>query len=626
MPRLTRLRQLTTLPIIAVALALHPSAGAQTASQPATSPERTETPAVVVPERFDSPRSTMMTYLSAMKAYAEATSSSRRNSAIREAVSTFDLSNAEKEASDIAAEKLLLIINRIGEVHPRELPSNAAAATLTSYTFFPRQRASGHHRLTQLAPEGRIEIVKTQSGAWMFSAETLANVPELYRKVESLPIAHGVESIRLSNALRIRSRMPDKLTDYQFLTLEYWQWLGLFVVIFLAVVLDVVVQFVLRGFAVFLIRKRGGEARKKTLKRASRPFGLFIAAIFALFAIRFLGLPPKALAILLAAVRVVLISSGVWAAFRLTDLVAEVGAQLAARSDTKLDDLLIPLLRKTIKILIVVIGLIYIAQSLYINIWPLLTGLGIGGLAVAFAARDTIENFFGSLTVVLDRPFEVGDWIAVNDTEGTVEELGFRSTRVRTFYNSLITVPNATLVRASVDNFGRRRYRRIKANLSLTYQTPPEKIDAFCEGVREIIRLHPYTRKDYFHVYFNSYGDSSLNVLLYTFLETPDWSTELREKHRLYSDILRLAHELGVSFAYPTQTLFLEREQPADAPQPPDKGFEREAQRDGVRAAAKITQKAEWRDKVPAPVEIIGKPTLEKTRGSEGDAGGEGGH
>ena len=174
----------------------------------------------------------------------------------------------------------------------------------------------------------------------------------------------------------------------------------------------------------------------------------------------------------------------------------------------------------------------YIASKWTEDLWGLVAGIGIGSIAVGFAARDSIENLFGTFTVLLDKPFQVGDWILVGDLEGTVEDVGFRSTRIRTFYNSLISVPNRTFISSNVDNMGQRRYRRIREMLGLTYDTPPEKIEAFCEGVRRIIATHPYTRKDYYHVYFNGFGPSSLDVLLYCFVETPDWSTELREKHK----------------------------------------------------------------------------------------------
>jgi MscS family membrane protein len=298
------------------------------------------------------------------------------------------------------------------------------------------------------------------------------------------------------------------------------------------------------------------------------------------------------------------------------DVFAEVLSAKAAGTRTKIDDLLVPLVRKSLKIFVAAVGIIYIAESLSIEILPLLTGLGIGGLAVAFAAKDTIENFFGSIAVIVDRPFEVGDWVVIDgDVEGTVEELGFRSTRVRTFYNSLVTVPNASLVRANVDNYGRRKYRRYSTKLGLAYDTPAEKIDAFCEGVRELIRQHPYTRKDYYQVYFNDYGESSLQMLVYIFFEAPDWSVELRERHRFLNDVLRLAAKLGVEFAYPTQTLYLKRGGESPAGDAPD--FEeiedaaRESEVVGRKLARSLTRKADWRTERPGPVEFKGAAPVE---------------
>lgn len=124
----------------------------------------------------------------------------------------------------------------------------------------------------------------------------------------------------------------------------------------------------------------------------------------------------------------------------------------------------------------------------------------------------------------------------------------------------MITLPNALLTTTKIDNMGARRYRRMKTMLGLTYDTAPEKIDAFCEGIRSLIQLHPYMRKDYYQVYFNQYNSASLDILVYVFWETPDWNTELRERHRFLLDILRLAKQLDVEFAYPTQTLYLKQD------------------------------------------------------------------
>ncbi len=207
----------------------------------------------------------------------------------------------------------------------------------------------------------------------------------------------------------------------------------------------------------------------------------------------------------------------------------------------------------------ILLGIIFIGDSLTIDMKGLITGLGIGGIAFALAAKDTISNTFGSVTVILDKPFSIGDYIKIStlNIDGMVEEVGLRSTKIRTFYNSLITLPNGQLNNLHIDNLGKRKYRRLNTTLGLQYNTPPEKIEAFCEGVRQIILTHKYTRKDNFHVYFNKFSSSSLDIILYVFFEVSDWNHELAERHRLLINILRLAQEIGVSFAFPTQTIHM---------------------------------------------------------------------
>ena len=411
----------------------------------------------------------------------------------------------------------------------------------------------------------------------------------------------------------VEDHLPDVLVTNAFLTLKVWQWIGLALVILLGMALDLLVRALLSALANRLIIRQGGEAKPETLHKTVRPFGLLAAAALWLFLLPGLGLHETALQILLAAVKFFVTLAGVWSAYRVTDLLSEFFASKAAKTETKVDDLLVPLLRKTAKIFITAFGLIYIADSLQIQIAPLLAGLGIGGIAFAFAARDTLENFFGSVTVIIDRPFQIGDWVQVGDTEGTVEELGFRSTRIRTFYNSLVTIPNGNLVRDVVDNFGKRRYRRFKTHLALTYDTPPAKIEAFCEGIRELVRCHPYTRKDYYHVWLNEFGASSLDVLVYVFHEAPDWQTELRERHRLMLDIIRLADRLGVQFAFPTQTLHMYKEshEAAHTPAPPpETESQHRAEREGRGAVRELVAKAEWRRAKPGPHLISQTPSL----------------
>jgi MscS family membrane protein len=160
-----------------------------------------------------------------------------------------------------------------------------------------------------------------------------------------------------------------------------------------------------------------------------------------------------------------------------------------------------------------------------------------------------------------------------------------------------------------VDNYGKRKYRRWKTHLNLTYDTPPDKIEAFCEGIRELIRLHPYTRKDYYQIWLHQFGPHSLDVLIYVFWKTPDWQTELRERHRLMLDFLRLADRLGVEFAFPTQTLHVFKEEAGGEHEPsdvPEKAVDFRAQRAGRVAARELTANAGWRERKPPPYRFRG--------------------
>src|SRR5690606_2130508 len=142
-------------------------------------------------------------------------------------------------------------------------------------------------------------------------------------------------------------------------------------------------------------------------------------------------------------------------------------------------------------IFVVVVGALVGAQNLGIEVFSVLAGLGIGGLAVALAARDSLANFFGSIMIMVDRPFRVGHWIISKGEEGIVEDIGFRSTKIRTFYNSVVSIPNSELAIAPVDNMGLRRFRRVRTTIGVTYDTPPEKIEAFLEGIKNIIKANP---------------------------------------------------------------------------------------------------------------------------------------
>ena len=352
------------------------------------------------------------------------------------------------------------------------------------------------------------------------------------------------------------SKLPEFL--HGGFLLEYWQWIGLLVAILIGSVADKSLAWLLKVNMQRWLKHY--TAFNGLDSNILRPLGLMAMALIWWVGLSALALPELLGSILFISVKLLVSLSGIWSAFRLVDIVDALLMNKVSKTETKFDDLLVPMVTKTFKVFVVVIGIVFVADNLNIDVSSLLAGLGLGGLAFALAAKDLLGNFFGSLTVLLDRPFHIGDWVIIGDVEGSVEQVGFRSTRIRTFYNSMITLPNALLTTSKIDNMGARRYRRMRTMLSVTYDTSPEKIDAFCEGIRELIKLHPYMRKDYYQIYFNEYGPASLNILVYVFWQTPDWNTELRERHRFLLDILRLAKQLNIEFAFPTQTLYLKQD------------------------------------------------------------------
>jgi len=444
---------------------------------------------------------------------------------------------------------------------------------------------------------GFIRLEKTQDGRWLFDNATLDDLPDMVRAVwDSSPKVPNALEISLFETpeLYVLGLVPEWALASWWI-LQIWQWIGLFLVIVAGVIADRIARAVLRALSRFTFDRLSKHTTTELKETSFRPIGIVLMGFLWSTLFPYLWLPAWLGTMLTTMTWFVIILAGIWATFRIIDILTSILSVIIDRRSSTFDDLLVPFVRKVLKILVTIVGVVYFFGRLYPeDVNKLLGGLGLGGLAFALAAQDTIKNVFGSITVMLDRPFEIGDWIKLEGVEGTVESVGFRSTRVRTFANSLISVPNGKLIEAVVDNFGRRQYRRLSCKLNVTYSTTPEQLESFCEGIRELIRRHPYTRKDMYHVYFNEFGAHSLDILVYMFFEAPDWATELRERHRLLTDILRLARCIGVDFAFPTQTLHLHN---ADEASPVDPNIPQRAAnlaadiigRSEAAAIAKIT-------------------------------------
>ena len=240
--------------------------------------------------------------------------------------------------------------------------------------------------------------------------------------------------------------------------------------------------------------------------------------------------------------------------------VADVWLQgWASRSKSNLNDMLVPMAGKSLRVTLVVLVVAQVAQALSDKpVSSILAGLGIGSLAVALAAKDTVANFFGSLVILADKPFEMGERIKVGSTDGTVEELGFRSTRIRTLEGHLVTIPNGELAAQTIENISKRPHFRRIANLGIPYDTPAEKVSEALAIVKETLKDHEGQQPDFPpRVYFSEFNAASLNIVAIYWYSPADYWKYMAFNERVNMEWLRRFNEAGIEFAFPTQTLYL---------------------------------------------------------------------
>jgi len=314
----------------------------------------------------------------------------------------------------------------------------------------------------------------------------------------------------------------------------------------------------LLAYAARLATKTRTSADDILVSALSKPLGWAAVLAGVYVALAVLPLPTEPVNVdyfLLALTRGLSVVLMVWFGMRLSDGVFDRWAEKAAATSSKLDDQVIPILRRTLKVFLILLGMAMFLQNMGYSVGSLLAGMGIGGAAIAFASKDTLANLFGAIVIFLDRPFEVGDWVEIGDQEGTVEEVGLRTTRIRTFANSLITMPNANLTTTAINNWSKMQKRRIKMTIGVTYDTPPDKVEQAIQAIRDLIAGYDDFRQDFYMVNFNGFGPSSQDIFVYCFTATTVWAEFMAAQERFLLDISRRFRDLGVDFAFPTQTV-----------------------------------------------------------------------
>jgi MscS family membrane protein len=479
-------------------------------------------------ELTQSPRATMETHLKYLQ---------KENYKPEIAATTLNIKNN----SDINSQQLAIKLKKI-------LDARGLYVILEDIPDNPNFKDSHQNKNIFIPFKSVPEIyLKKIDNNWLYSTETINNIPDLYS--ETFPL----------ESFGLKKYIPDNMKS-KFLGMAIWKYLGLLSYLIIALISYKIVSWVIGYFLIRILKKvlNNSPVIDKYIDPISHPISfLIVISILSAF-LPLLEIPIQFNVWVATITKALFPITITIIVYRSSDLIADFYSVLASRTETTVDDQLIPLVQKVIKIIIVILGLLYLLSVLGVEITPLLAGASVGGLALALAAQDTLKNFFGSITIYTDSPFEVGDWIVFDGGEGVVEEIRVRSTRIRTFHNSVISVPNGILADLKIDNMGRRRFRRFRTQIGITYDTPPDLIDAYITGLRAIVREHPKTKNDPYEISLNDFGPSSLNILVYIFFEVENWSQELKARQEFMLEAIRLAKELNVRFAFPTTTLHIE--------------------------------------------------------------------
>ncbi len=502
-------------------------------------------PSPLAPVKTDHPRDTMRSFMAAMDHHVAALDQDdpKADLWLADAVRCLDLSGMPAVGRDAAgrdaARHLKEVIDRVIRIDYERIPEDPA---------IQRWRLRG----TEIAIHR--SDAADRAGEHLVSPDTVARAREFWLKVRDLPLLEGAVGGGLRPPWQ-EAYVPEILRG-GMLGIAWWQWILMGALIFVGLVMRQLVRFA--GFLVRQATSRTPAGWDDDLVNALIGPVTHLGTTGVWFAsIHLLGITGAAYTVIVFLIKAAFFINLAYLAYKLAGFTADLLIRRMRLRNPELNQGLLLLLGQTIRILALAFCLLLGAQNMGMDVASLIAGLGIGGLAFALAAKDTLANLFGSVMIMVDRPFRVGDFIIAKGVEGTVEDIGFRSTRVRTPANSLVSIPNSELVLANIDNLGMRDHRRVREVYSLEYGTAPERIDAFCAGVRAILAARPEVKQDAIVVNFSALGASSLDVLANYHLSAATWGDEMQIRHEILCAILHLAERVPVAFAFPTQVLHI---------------------------------------------------------------------
>ncbi len=310
-----------------------------------------------------------------------------------------------------------------------------------------------------------------------------------------------------------------------------------------------------------LVNKSPTDLFYNILLAYEKPLRAFFAFIGIFASLTYLPLPEEFNEVMMDVFRTIIIVLIAWGLYNMSAASSKLFTRIGRKMDIELDEILLPFLSKLLRFAIVAMTISIIASEWGYDVSGFVAGLGLGGLAFALAAQNTISNFFGGVVIITEKPFTIGDWISSPSVEGVVEDITFRSTKIRTFAHSLVTVPNSTLANEPIQNWSQMGKRQITFKLGVTYSTSRQQLETCVKRIKHLLHNHEEVDQELIMVRFDEFSDSSLNIFLYFFTKTTDWEEHLEAKENINLEIMKILEEEGVQVAFPSRSLYFENDE-----------------------------------------------------------------
>ncbi len=451
----------------------------------------------------------------------------------------------QKRRGEQLSRRLKIVLDRTFWVNPAEISNDPAGAPEAGLDPL-------HERLASI-PLGKAEVdllllrrhLPSGDYVWVFSPETVGAIDALYKE-------HGYGWLG--------DRLPAFFFTVEAGEVQLWQWLAILLALVIGWSLAGLVAPRLVSILERAARKTKGEWDDALIAAVGGPARVGLLAVFLIVVIPWLGLSEPGLRTTAILWKTLALVGIAWTLVRWIEASAAFLQSASATAENSVARSFIPIFARVAKILVWLLAVVVVLDSTGLDVMSMLAALGIGGLAIAFAAQKTIENVFGSLAIAADQPFKVGDWVTIGGISGTVEDVGLRSTRVRTLARTLVNIPNGSLIADRIENFGERDRFLYNPVIGLLYSSSRQQLEYVIDEIKKLLTGHQKTWKETIRVRLSGFGASSIDIAVVCWLEVQDIHEYWAVTEELNFGIFEIVEASGSSFAFPSQTLYLTRE------------------------------------------------------------------